>query len=108
MCSYKILQNNEHGYVVQCDSCNHIQVAFATVVLSLTTDQFYELIQKANQLYEYYGFHSFPDQKIIHIPTVISTVSMIFSLNELRNFRHLLIEGRNKLQHKQLFVFNEN
>ena len=108
MCSYKTLKNNNYGYVLQCNECKHIQVAFSTVVLSFTLTEFYEVIQTVNGLYEHYNLHPCRDQKIIHLPTANKAVTMVFTITEVRELLHLLIEGRNKLQYKQLFVFNEN
>jgi hypothetical protein len=108
MCSYKILNNNRYGYVVQCNGCNHIQVAFATVILSLTETQFYELIETVDNFYSCHNLYPFRNQKMIQLPAGDKAVTLVFSVNELKDFLYLLVEGRNKLQYQQLFVFNEN
>lgn len=110
MCNHTVLKNNSYGYVVQCESesCNYIQLAFGTFILSLTVDQFTELIEIAEALYRCHKLYPFPDQKAIQVPTVCRAVTMIFTVNELKNFINLLIEGGNQLQYKKLFVFNEN
>lgn len=108
MCNYKTLNANQYGYVVQCNGCNHIEVAFATVILSLTEDQFYGLIDTADSLYCQHNLHPFRDQKVIKLATDARTVTMALSVNELKDFLNLLIAGRNKLQYRQLFVFNDN
>lgn len=108
MCHHTILKSNSHGYVVQCDSCRHIQVAFGTCILSLTADQFDELIDTAQAMYLCHQHSPFPEQKMIQVPTSCRTVTMVFSVYELKNFIGLLTEGRKKLQYKKLFVFHEN
>ena len=108
MCRYNTLKHNKHGYVMQCNSCNHIQVAFATIILSLTVDQFYELIETADHLYNVHNLYLCRDEKLVQVPTAARSVAMIFTLNELKEFIGLLIGGRNKLNKQKLFVFNEN
>ena len=108
MCSYKTLKNNQHGYVIQCNECDQIQVAFSTVILSLSTSEFYELIKTASELHDHYQMHPCRDQKIIQLPTATRSVTMVFNYDELKTLLHLMMEGRNKLQFRQLFVFNEN
>jgi hypothetical protein len=83
-------------------------VAFGTFILSLTNDQFFELMETTDCIYNYHRNDPFPDQKTIRIATAARSVTMVFSVNELKDFISLLIEGRNKLQYKKLFVFNEN
>ncbi len=108
MCNYDTIKKNRNGYVIHCRNCGRIQVAFASVVLSLTRDQFYEFIRYADEQYRAYNLHSFPDQKVISIPTDSRSVSIIYSLNELKDLLHLLLAGRNKLEHEDLFAFHNN
>lgn len=108
MCNYKTLNANKHGYIVQCNSCNHIQITFGSGILTLSVAQFYKLIDTVDALYIAHNLYPFPDQKAIKIPTDSKSVVMIFSVNELKELLYLLIGSRNSIQHLQLFVFNEN
>ena len=108
MCSYKTLKNNQHGYVIHCNDCNHIQVAFGTFVLSVTIEEFDGMVRSATDMHTRYRRHPGNDRKIIHMPTIAKSIVMVFTISELRTFLNLIIEGHRKLQYNQLFVFNEN
>ena len=108
MCAYKTLSNNEDGYVIQCEGCDHIQVAFGTTSMTFTQDQFYDHIKVVDESYNIHNLHAFRDQKCITIPTVARTLSLVYSVNELKKLLKLLIKGRNSLEHHKLYEFNEN
>ncbi|HRO48439.1 DUF6686 family protein [Agriterribacter sp.] len=40
MCGFQYLYNGEDGYVVRCKQCGHYQLAFASVMLTLTENEF--------------------------------------------------------------------
>jgi len=108
MCNFNTLKYNDYGYVMQCNDCNHLQVAFGTVILSLTPDQFHELIETAEQHYMHHNPYPFREEKIIRMPTPARSVMMVFSLHELKELLNLLVAGRDKLQYRQLFILNQN
>jgi hypothetical protein len=108
MRGYKTLYNNEDGYVVACNCCGHIQVAFGTTVMSFTREQYYDHIKLVDEYYTVNSLAPFRDQKTVNIPTVARSVSLAYSVNEVKKLLALLIKGRNKLEHDNLFVFNEN
>lgn len=108
MCAYKTLCNTKDGYVIQCNGCDHIQVAFGTTCQTFTQDQFYEHIRTVDECYNIHNLNAFKDQKCITIPTVARSMSLVYSVNELKKLLQLLINGRNSLEHEKLFVFNEN
>lgn len=108
MCSFDTLKKSHHGYVVKCKSCDHIQIAFGTMILSFNRSQFIEFIAKLDGQYKVHELYEDRSTKLVHVPTAAQGVAMVFSLNELEVFLNLLIDGRNALRHKDLFVFNEN
>jgi len=108
MCNYRSVKNSDRGYVMRCSGCGHIQVAFASTILSFTRDQFYDFINMADELYKSHNMHPFPDEKIIRIPTPARAVTLAYSVNEMKDFLYLLIDGRNKFEHADLFSFNHN
>ena len=93
---------------MRCPGCGHIQVAFASAILTFTRDQFYNFIEHADDLYRCHNLYAFPEEKIIRIPTPARNVTLAYSVNELKDLLHLLIEGRNKFEHTDLFAFNHN
>ncbi|MBL7719111.1 MAG: hypothetical protein JNL72_09785 [Flavipsychrobacter sp.] len=108
MCGYKTLHNNEDGYVVACHCCGHIQVAFGTTAMSFTREQFYDHIRLVDECYKVHCLTAFRDQKNVTIPTVARSLSLIYSVNELKRLLKLMINGRNKLEHDKLFRFHDN
>lgn len=108
MCGYRTLHNNEDGYVICCDCCGHIQVAFGTTVTSFNREEFYEHISLVDDYYNIHNLSPFRNRKEITLPTVSRTLSLVYSVNELDKLLKLLVEGRNKLEYDKLFVFNEN
>src|SRR5262245_27918236 len=85
MCDYKVLHQNENGYVLQCKKCNCIRVAFGTTALSLTPgqlDEFAEVIYEYNQA-EHHAVSA--NHKIITIPTAASSIQLLYSRQDLSN-----------------------
>ena len=108
MCKSKILKTSDDGYVMHCKGCGQIQVAFGTTIISMTQSKFYEYIKAIDDLYSIHNLYPFKDEKLIKIPTPARGVIMVYSVNELKDLLHMLVEGRNKLEYNKLFVFSEN
>jgi hypothetical protein len=108
MCSYKTLHHSADGYVIKCNCCNKLQVAFGTTCMSYTEEQYRDYISLVDKYIENNKTAGCRDQKAITLPTVARSISLVYSLNELEKLRSLLIDGRNKLEHEKLFVFNDN
>lgn len=108
MCCYKTLESNEHGYVMRCNSCRHIHVAFGNTILAFTYDQlihFYRTIQAAREDNKY---NCCRDTKSIQIPTAARAVMLVYSINELEHFHSLLNKAIKKLDDEKLFIFSHN
>ncbi len=86
----------------------NIQVAFGTIGMTLSPEQFNELIVTARELYNANRHASFPDRKQLAVPTVSKSVNIMCSVNELAQLNHLLQQGRNNIEMAKLVVFNEN
>ncbi len=108
MCKSKILKNSDAGYVMHCKSCDKVQVAFGTTIVSMTQPKFYEYIKLVDELYSIHNLYPYRNEKMVKIPTPAKEMLMIYTVNELNDLLHLLIEGRNKLEYEQLFVFSES
>ncbi|RYE23458.1 MAG: hypothetical protein EOP51_10420 [Sphingobacteriales bacterium] len=69
MCDFRILAQNADGYVVHCNNCKTIQIAFGTTLLKVSAEKFAEM--KQNVLLEcQYRYAAAPakDIKNIFIP----------------------------------------
>lgn len=108
MCNYKTLFKNEHGYVVKCNHCLQLHVAFGTTLLAFSEDQFFEFSKMVTESYNTYQFVCCRKEKRVQLPTAIGSVMLVFSINELDQFRDLLQNGGEVLRHDQLFQFNNN
>jgi hypothetical protein len=108
MCRYNTLHKSTHGYVIKCNECTNIQVAFGTTALTLSLKQFNDFIGIVDDLLVTHQSYDFPDQMTIVIPTLSRSVSMICSVNELGNLKQLLMKGKKSLEMAKLFIFYEN
>ena len=108
MCVYKKLHHNENGYVVRCNVCQHFHVAFGSTVLAHTEDQFYDFIRTVDEYYEINRFYSCRAQKVVQIPTIARSITLVYSLEELRKLSELLHQASDKLDKEKLFAFHNN
>lgn len=93
MCRYKIYHQSDHGYIVRCHSCEHIQLAFGTSVMTYTREQFNEFVDSVYEYYTAYQHECSRKQKTIRIPTLSASISLAFSLNELEILMNMLEEA---------------
>lgn len=108
MCRYKTLQQNEHGYVMRCNRCRHLHVAFGSTVLAFTQDQFYDFVQLIEEYRDLYGQAIHPDEKNIQVPTIVRTIMLVYSARELNDLAELLDKARRQLDHDKMLAFHEN
>jgi len=108
MCSYRTLHHCEHGYVLRCERCGHLNIGFGTTVLALTDDQFYAFADKIEDLYAMHGEDREQHRKHICVPTATSSVTLIYSLNDLKHLSVLLDKAKDRLLLEKLFVFHDN
>lgn len=99
MCNFKVLEYNPTGYVMRCQDCGHLQMAFGNVVLNLVEEDFWsfkELIsinaEKNNTA------DNSPETTCIYIDTPCRNMKLLFSLNEIKNVAKLLEEAALLLQ----------
>lgn len=102
MCQFKNCYAGSNGYIVRCEDCQHLQVAFGTTVLTLNEYDFLAFMgivayKKANHIPVYA-----PDMRSIVLPTPSSTVHLIFSERELNDLHTMLQEADNEIKAQQL------
>lgn len=93
MCSYKILFHKASGYVVKCNDCSHYQVAFGTMVFTISTDNMFSLFAQVDKLK---GKQIAPDTSHhtrIQIKLPCDSVIMALNMSELRDFHSMLEEA---------------
>jgi len=108
MCVYKKIYHNENGYVVRCGACRHFHIAFGSTVMAHTCDQFYDFIRTIDEHYNANRFCSCRAQKLVQIPTGLRSMTLVYSLEELRKLSELLHRASDRLDKEKLFVFNNN
>jgi hypothetical protein len=50
MCDFKILLNDDYGYVTQCFECNHMEIAFGTCLIRFHIDRLEGFVQYLNKV----------------------------------------------------------
>ncbi|MES2396088.1 MAG: DUF6686 family protein [Bacteroidota bacterium] len=108
MCDHKILDHSEHGYVIRCEKCKHLQIAFGTIAISLTEKQLYEFMQAIKEYFETYKYYECRTEKIIRIPTVNQSILLVYSLNELETLIHIIEKAHMSLEIEKLLATDEN
>lgn len=96
MCGFHYLYNGEDGYVVRCRECGHYQLAFASVMLTLTEDEF-RLFGKLVK-YKYDSTHETltESSKSIVLPTPAPGISVLLTKNEAARLCAILEEADNE------------
>src|SRR5688572_22384983 len=102
MCQYKIYHQSEWGYVIRCNGCEHLQLAFGTTAITFTFEQFDEFAETIREYHIAYRDDCFKDQKTIRIPTIAQSISLAFSVNEMEKLMQMLDETQVLMQADEL------
>lgn len=105
MCQYKIYHQSEWGYVVKCNGCEHLQLAFGTIAITFTYEQFDEFVETVCEYYEAYKDECFREQKTLRIPTAAQSISLAFSINEMEQLMNMLNETLVLMQANERLTF---
>lgn len=108
MCNYNTLSNTEHGYIIKCASCNHIQLTFGTTIATFSYAGFTQFNTVLNNLLDEHKAIDDTHVKSIKVPLESKQVMMICSYNELVQLRALTSGAVSQLQYQQLFSFCNN
>lgn len=88
MCRYQQLAILETGYIIRCKQCEHYQIHFAKVILSLCEQDFYQLLKQIEVcIVENDAFHD-PDRTVI-LNTPKIGVHLLLSQIELLQLRDM-------------------
>ena len=108
MCNYKVLHNNDHGYVVRCDSCGYLQVAFGTTCIALTVKQFGRFKNLIDDYHCMYRNEVCPSAKCVHIPTPIKAMTLLYTVTELTHLQEMLEQAEACLEVEKLMTWDQN
>ncbi|MBI4929310.1 MAG: hypothetical protein HY841_00990 [Bacteroidetes bacterium] len=112
MCNHKTLHHNQHGYIIKCSRCKHIQIGFGSFAVTQTMNDFFEFRQMIyeNHTSAKFSHELIPEQKSIQLSTPLRNMFWVFSLNELHHFTDLLEKASISLEIEQILTttINEN
>lgn len=90
MCKPITLHNNQHGYVSWCKQCDHINIAFGTIVFAISLEQFEQFTHTVNaDLIQYNGKICCKEKSLMY-NTDSSHVNMVLCYTELTLLAELL------------------
>jgi hypothetical protein len=104
MCIYKILAQNEDGYVILCNECNHYQLAFGTTGASFSKDKFVDFCDYVIVLNQSAVCNFYMNNKRIKINLFQGSVMMILNHKELKNLYEMVCEAKFNLEMDDLFT----
>lgn len=81
-CQFDIMAHNENGYVVYCNECSHYQLAFGTMVMTVSAEQFQKFHGQLVLAKEESANDPFPHQKTIRMPVGATHIRMALSPGE--------------------------
>lgn len=108
MCRYKTLHHAESGYVVRCERCGNFHVGFGTTVLAMTMEQLEAFSKTVDEQYSWHNDHPDRSHKMVLIPTADRSVSLVYSVNDLKQLSALLRKAFDRIAIEKLFVFHDN
>lgn len=104
MCSYQTLfYDDESGYVVLCQGCNSIQVAFGNILLTWSRPDFYDFYTFIKRMFQETPIDvAAINRKTLAIPVPCDGVRVLLSTRELQQLHHMLDMAETELQSQQL------
>jgi hypothetical protein len=99
MCSYQTLFHDDNsGYVVRCIECEHIQIGFGNLMLTINVDEFNSFRYRLKKIMDEQSPAQKETVRCIVIPTPCEGIKLLLSLRELRDFDYMLEEADTELQ----------
>ncbi len=103
MCSYQTLYHSDKiGYVVRCNHCEQIQVAFGTMIINLAIDDFAAFCNNVRSLKENYPLSDDPYRKKIAVPTPFIGLMLYLNESELHELSVMMELADNELRSEEL------
>ncbi len=103
MCAFESLYHHpDLGYVLRCRDCNHLQLAFGNIVLTLQESDFPSFTAWLKEMEEDNGDREDVLVKNILLPTPCEGLRLMFSLAELRKLNGMLDLADSEMQSRSL------
>ena len=96
MCGFQYLYNGEDGYVVRCRDCGHYQLAFASVMLTFTEDEFRLFGKLVKHKYDSAHDALTESSKSVVLPTPAQGISILLTKKEAARLSAILEEADNE------------
>jgi hypothetical protein len=90
------------GYVIRCNHCNQLQVAYGTVIVSIIVDDYSEFCYKIQQLCVQHPVSDHPNLKKIAVNTPYVGLMLYLSERELSELADMLDVADTKLKSDEL------
>lgn len=90
MCEFQSLYFGNDGYVVWCKKCSRYQVAFASVMLNLTVEDFKKLAMVMNEKNAEPDYYNHVPSKSVVIPAPSSGVYILLTKKETKRLFEIL------------------
>ncbi|OFY84679.1 MAG: hypothetical protein A3F72_16050 [Bacteroidetes bacterium RIFCSPLOWO2_12_FULL_35_15] len=92
--------------MVQCERCEHIQLAFGTTMMVMDRAEFRNFRNAISELAELHKNEPFPESKSITLPTPCRQVHLVFSPKEAEVFNELLDQASLLLEANEILCTN--
>lgn len=103
VCAFESLYHHpDMGYVLRCKECDHLQLAFGNIVLTLQKPDFPSFMSWLKEIEEEHQGEEDCLVKNILLPTPCEGMRMMFSLVELRKLNGMLDAADAELQCMQM------
>ncbi|RYY26411.1 MAG: hypothetical protein EOO04_10680 [Chitinophagaceae bacterium] len=103
MCSYQTLfHSDKTGYVVRCNHCQQIQVAFGTVIINLALEDYASFYDTVLRLKETYPVSDNPYLKKISVTTPFAGLMLYLTEGELSELAVMLENADTELRSDEL------
>lgn len=93
MCIYKVLIHDQKGYVVKCGSCDKFTLAYGNISFSMKEIDFVNLWSVLESKVEFHENDTDVKCRKIYLEIPGSHVNMVFSIDELKGFHHMVAES---------------
>lgn len=93
MSEQKIISHSKNGFLLHCCGCNNYQLAFGTSILSFTEEQLQDFTEMVLEE-DFSDCKSFPQRKLIQLPTFTEHVMLIVTYNEWLELSNMFVEHR--------------
>jgi hypothetical protein len=104
MCEFQSLYYEDDGYVVKCKDCGHYQVAFGTMMLSLSEDDYEILCKIVAKKRNEADFAASENTRNVVIPTPSQGLYLLLTREEAHCFYDILEAADSEEKARQMMA----